>query len=129
MFLTTAIAEAADTVSTSSSFHFELDFSTIIAIVFAGYFILSGLASIFTGKVYGFGKTAQNYTDESLGKYARPWGLGMVIMGIGFAVLDLHLTCGYGTSAMIWIGIAVLVVALAIIALGAKKCLVKKENK
>ena len=121
MFLSTAIAEAANTVSTSSSFHFELDFSTIIAIIFAGYFVLSGLASIFTGKVYGFGKSAQQFTDESLGKYSRPWGLGMVVLGIGFALLDLHLTCGFGTSALIWIGVAVLVLAIVIIALGAKK--------
>ena len=123
----TAIAEAATTATeTSSSFHFELDFSTIISILFVGYFLVMGLACLFTGKVYGFGKSADKYTDESLAKFARPYGLVLIAVGIGLFLCDLYLFIGYKNIPAIVAGAVIVVAGLVGLALGYKKILVKK---
>ena len=124
-----ALAEATETAtSTSSSFSFELNLSTVISILFVGYFVITGLACLITGKVYGFGKSAKDYTDESLAKFARPFGLSELCVGIAVALLDLYFVVGYKQLPVLIGGIVVAVVAVVIAAVGAGKPLVKKDN-
>ena len=125
-----ALAEAVTTTATSSSYsyNFELNLSTIISILFVGYFVVIGLACIFTGKVYGFGKAAKDYTDESLAKFARPFGLAELLIGVAVALLDLYLVIGIKEMPLLIGGIVVAVLAVVIAGVSAGKTLVKKDK-
>ena len=123
---TTALAEAT-TTTTSSSFSFQLDFSTIITIVLVAYFLIIGIASLATGKVYGW-KGITKYTDESVAKFARPYGLCEILAGIGLGMVDSYLTLGIKIMPVIIAGAVVLVIAVIGIAVATKKILVKKEG-
>jgi len=91
---------------------------------------LGGLASIITGKVYLMGRSAEKYTDESLQKYARPYGLLNLISGLGLVLMPL-LNGGlfkigsYEVSTGVAVMVAALVICL-IIGLTTRNILVKK---
>ena len=125
-----AIAEATETVTTtttSTSVGFHMDIDMILTIVIFGFIIVQGLGSLFTGKVFGFGKSAQNYTDESLGAFARPWGVGQILMGSGLLLLDFRFFQNVKSTPVMIAGIACLVLAIVVMVLAQKK-LVKKQK-
>jgi len=61
----------------------------IIIIALGAFNILTGLASLVTGKLYMMGSSASKYTDESLARYARPNGLMSLLTGVGLVALHL----------------------------------------
>ena len=125
--ITSAIAEAASTATeATSSVGFELNISTIVMIAICGYIVFIGLASLITGKVYGMGKTASKYTDESLAKYARPYGLAELLAGVALFGIDWYLTVEKNQT-FLYAGIALIVVAVIVLIFGSRS-LVKKDN-
>ena len=128
--ITSALAEAtATTTSSSYSAAISLDFSTVLTIIFVGYFLIMGLGCLFTGKVYGLGRSASKYTDESLAKFARPYGCSLLVVAVGIGVMDLYLDGILANKTLAIVGGVVTVIGLALMGLCYKKFLVKKDQK
>ena len=128
MFIT-ALAEAAETAETTTTAGFSFGLSTVISIILVGYFALIGLASLVTGRVYGLGKGINNYTDESLAKFARPYGCSLLVVAVGIGVMDLYLDGILANKTLAIVGGVVTVIGLALMGLCYKKFLVKKDQK
>jgi len=100
-----------------------MDFFDIIIIVLGAINVLAGLASLVTGKVYLMGSSAAKYTEESLKKYARPYGITTILVGVGFIALQLIKSESFPVGAVIMI---VCCVAALVISIMNRKVLVKK---
>lgn len=105
--------------------------SGIIFMLLGVYFLFTGIASIATRKVYGFGNSLKEYTEESIRANAPILGLGNVVLGITWIVS--HLGDVVASLAAIkayswWILIGGVVVAAVIMYIGTSK-MVKKEKK
>jgi len=102
----------------------------IIIIALGAFNILTGLASLVTGKLYMMGSSAAKYTDESLARYARPNGLMSLLTGIGLVALHLIKTeLKITESFHVEWGLVILVAACAVtivIYLANRKVLVRK---
>lgn len=107
-----------------------MDTYDYVSIAIGAYFIIVGLASLVTGKVYSMGKSASKYTEESLKKFARPCGLSNLIAGIGlvlFHVLTNELfKIGSFSVSGGFFALVVAIVVSAVILLVGKRVLVKK---
>jgi len=100
-----------------------MDAFDIIIVVLGALNVLAGLASLVTGKVYLMGSSAAKYTEESLKKYARPYGLTTILVGAGFIAYQLIKCESFPVGAVI---LLVCCVAGLIISIANRKVLVKK---
>ena len=105
-------------------------FSNIVFLIFVAYAAIVGIASLVTGKVYGMGKSASKYTEESLRAFSRPWGVMQLIVAIGIACFEFQkdtlFTIGGFDVPLGWVLLAVCVIV--IIALGVASGKVLKEK-
>lgn len=109
----------------------------IVLIIFGAYYLVCGLAGLFTGKIYAGGKKlAETYTEDSLEKYTQPYNAATLLLGAGIALFevrnlarDMNWTGLQGLqSTFLWVVLCVMAVAAIVILLVSKKLLVKKEN-
>ena len=123
--LTTAIAEAAETAAETTE-SANIGVGAILSIVVSVYFLIMGLASIVTGKVYGLGSSMSKYTDESIAKFARPYGGTLLLAGLGFTLADISLYFKVGGLPLVIAGAVCAVIALIIMTVLQVKVLKKK---
>lgn len=105
--------------------------SGIIFMLFGAYFLLTGIATMATRKVFGFGSSMNKYTDESIRATAPVMGLGNVVLGITWVAAhlgDLVPSLSFLSDYSMWILIGGAVVGAVIVGIGSSK-LVKKEDK
>ena len=107
--------------------------SSIFDVIFwliVAYAVICGIASIATGKVYGLGKSSEKYTNESLHAFSRPWGIMEILVGAGIACFeflnDPLFNIGDFAVPTGWVGLAVCIVLIIIIAVIFRKTLKEK---
>ena len=122
-----AAASATEAVSAVASSSTQMRPGTVITLVFDAYFFLTGIASLITGKVYGaYGRVAGSYTDESLGKFARPYGVGQIMIGGGALLAFLPVTLGYMSIPLVIAGFVIGIAGCVGLLVAHKKILVKR---
>ena len=88
--------------------------SNIISLGLALYLAVTGLAQIFTGKVYG--KGFEKYTKESVEKYARPAGILSFLVGAIIVLANfINIPAFGGSSRLIIYGAAFVTVLIYLV--------------
>ena len=119
-----ALAETA----TTETAKLNINPAQVFCLVFDVYLIISGLASLITKKLYGtFGRAAGRYTEESLEKFVRPYGVCQLCFGIGMLVLMAPvLFFNDKNIPMIIVGGVIALAGAVGLCVAQKKILVKK---
>ena len=122
--LTSAMAETA--ANTAAQAPVQLEYHVIISLFITATFLFAGLACLLTGKAYGAGKLGLRYTDESIARFARPYGGSQLTVGIGLLLLDLHKLFQIGPEAFMILGLVLGVLGAIAMVLCFWKLLEKK---
>ena len=108
-----------------------ISISGILFMLLGLYELISGIATVATRKIFGFGNSLKEYTDESIRANAPIMGCGNIVIGITWIVAhlgDAVSSLSFMNDYSWWVLIGGLVVGGIIIAIGTSK-MVKKEKK
>ena len=121
MMLTHALAETTELAAEQTAAE-GISLAELFFIALGAYFIFFGAGSIVKKKVLGNGKSMARYTEESKAKFSRNYGIAMLLLGVA------DLTYCFLPSGNI-VGIIILVIAVAVLVLGAPILQEKEEEK
>ena len=91
-FIPSAFAESAEAASESGLDLLSGRFSIlkIVLILLGAYYFITGLLTVFTGKLYGTGsKEYAKYTEESVKRNIKRIGLSNALLGLFLIVAEL----------------------------------------
>ena len=105
-------------------------FLDIFILLLVAYAAICGIASIATGKVFGMGKSASKYTEESLRSFSRVWGVMQLLVAVAIACFELlkdplFYIGDFGVPAG-WVCMAVCIIIIFIVAFIDRNGLVEK---
>lgn len=107
------------------------DIFSIFFIVFGLYEFATGIAGFVKGKIYNNAKhLTERYTEESLQKYAKPYGIGTALLGLCLILLEVAFAgpryIPSLNKTVVYIIGGILLVAALVIMIVSNKMLVKK---
>ena len=121
--ISSALAEAA-----AASTRTEIRPALIFSLVFNLYFLITGIASLITKKYYGsYARFIGRYTDESVEKFLRPYGISQTLIGAGMATFQVpYVFFGINSIALAVVGAVIAIAGIVILFVYQKKYLVRK---
>ena len=98
----------------------------MVDVILGAIFLIEGLVQLLAGKMPNYSNLVQRYTPESIERFIRPSGVISILFGLSILGFGFSMEGGPLPPVMEWISSAVLIVAVIIYILMAKKYLVKK---